>query len=83
MGSAGKRQFVLIAVSAALFIAVVANVVARFLVQEALDWFPSLVTAVVVGAFAALLVFRPRSPAQAGEASGFTIESRRLEEREE
>lgn len=80
MGSPSKGGFVLIAVGAALFIAVVANVVARFWVNASLDWFPSVLTAAVVGAFVALLVFRRSPPAQ---QTAFVIEARHVEEVEE
>ncbi len=55
-----KGTFVLVAVAAALAIAVAANLVADRFAEGELDWIPSVITAVVVGAFVALIVFRPR-----------------------
>lgn len=77
MGSPSKRNFVLVAIGAALLIAAVANLVANSFVDEPLNWFPSLLTAVVVGAFVALIVFRPRKK----EHTEFTIDARREEGR--
>ncbi len=72
MATPTKRRFVLVASASALFLALVAKFVADFFVDEPLRWLPSLVTAVVVGAFLALIVFRPRGLDRQGE---FTVDS--------
>ncbi len=71
MGTPSKGRFVLVAAGSALFLALLAKLVADRFVEEPLDWVPSVVTAVVVGAFLALIVFRPRG--DVGEAE-FTVE---------
>ena len=80
MGSPSKGGFILIAVGAALFIAVAANLVARLWMERPLDWFPSVLTAAVVGGFVALLVLRQQQPAP---QTSFTIEARHVDEAEE
>ena len=60
MGTPSKGRFILVAAGSALLLALVAKLVADFFVDEPLAWLPSTVTAVVVGAFLALIVFRPR-----------------------
>lgn len=80
MGSPSKGGFVLIAVGAALFIAMAANLVARLWMERRLEWFPSVLTAAVVGAFVALLVLRNRQPAP---QTSFTIEARHVDEADE
>ena len=69
----GRRpgRAAVVAVVAALGLVVVADFVAS-LAGANVDWVTSIVTAVVVGGFLALLFLRPRRP----EGEGFTVTGR-------